>query len=172
MAETQHQAAHSAFVSGLKIKLNYFLRTIPNIRSLPLPLEKTIRNKSIPAVTGGHIYNGNERALISLPTRYGGLAVPIYYETVEIEFMNSNKIEIETKRSKEGNCKNVIERITTEMNNKEKRLVDISTQTGVSKWFTVLPITQFGFELSNQQFWDSIKLQYCLEITNLPTTCP
>ena len=30
------------------------------------------------------------------------------------------------------------------MNDKEKRLVDISTQTGVSNWLTVLQITGFG----------------------------
>ena len=46
------------------------------------------------------------------------------------------------------------------MNNKEKRLVDISTLTGVSNWLTVLPITEFGFELSKQQFCDSIRLRY------------
>ena len=46
------------------------------------------------------------------------------------------------------------------MNDKEKRLVDISTLTGVSNWLTVLPITEFGFELSKQQFWDSIRLPY------------
>ena len=34
------------------------------------------------------------------------------------------------------------------MNDKEKRLGDISTRTGVSNWFTVLPFTEFGFELS------------------------
>ena len=45
------------------------------------------------------------------------------------------------------------------MNDKEKRLVDISTLTGVSNWLTVLPITEFGLELSKQQFWDSIRLQ-------------
>ena len=44
------------------------------------------------------------------------------------------------------------------MNDKEKRLVDISTLTGVSNWLTVLPVTQFGFELFKQQFWDSIRL--------------
>ena len=45
------------------------------------------------------------------------------------------------------------------MNDKEKRLVDISTLTGVSNWLTVLPITEFGLELSKQQFWDSIRLR-------------
>ena len=55
IAETQPQAAYLAFASGFKSKLNYFLKTVPNIRHLLLPLEKTIRNKFIPAVTGCHI---------------------------------------------------------------------------------------------------------------------
>ena len=92
IAETQRQTAYSAFVSGFKNKLNYLLRTILNVRHLLLPLEKTIRNKFIPAVTGGHIYNDKEKVLISLPSRYGGLAIPIFHETVEIEFINSSNI--------------------------------------------------------------------------------
>ena len=48
IAETQQQAAYSAFASGFK--LNYFLRTIPNTRHILLPLERTIRNKFIQAV--------------------------------------------------------------------------------------------------------------------------
>ena len=31
------------------------------------------------------------------------------------------------------------------MNDKEKRLVDISTPTEVLNWLTVIPITEFGF---------------------------
>ena len=78
IAKTQPQAAYLAFASGFKSKL-YFLRTIPNIRHLLLPVERTIRNKFIPAVTGCHICSNKERALIFLPTRYGGLAIPIFH---------------------------------------------------------------------------------------------
>ena len=55
------------------------------------------------------------------------------------------------------------------MNEKEKQLVKISTGKGVSNWFAMLPITEHGFELSKQQFWDSVRLRYGWEITNLPT---
>ena len=47
----------------------------------------------------------------------------------------------------------------------------MSTQTGVSDLLTVLPITEFGFEFSKQQFWDLIRLRYGWEINNLPTSC-
>ena len=42
IAVTQPQAAYLAFASGFKSKLNYFLRSIPNIRHLLLSLERTI----------------------------------------------------------------------------------------------------------------------------------
>ena len=58
------------------------------------------------------------------------------------------------------------------MNEKEKRLVKISTEKGVSNWLTMVPNTEHGFELSKQQFWVSIRLRYGWEIANLPTFCP
>ena len=49
LAESQPQAPYSAFVSGFKCKLNYFVRTIPGISQLLYPLTETVRNKFIPA---------------------------------------------------------------------------------------------------------------------------
>ena len=72
IAESQPQAAYSAFVSGFRNKLSYFMRTIPDISNLLIPIEDTIRHRFIPAITGGRIYNEEERQLLSLPTRYGG----------------------------------------------------------------------------------------------------
>ena len=57
VAESQPQAAYSAFVSGYKNKLSYFIRTIPDISNLLLPVEDTIRNRFMPAITGGCICN-------------------------------------------------------------------------------------------------------------------
>ena len=50
--------------------------------------------------------------------------------------------------------------------------MDTSTLTGFSNWLTLLANTKFGFELSKQKFWDSIRPQYGWEISNLPTSCP
>ena len=46
------------------------------------------------------------------------------------------------------------------MNEKEKQLVKISTEKGVSNWLTMVPNTEHGFELSKQQFWVSVRLRY------------
>ena len=50
--------------------------------------------------------------------------------------------------------------------------MNTSPQTGFSNWLTVLPITEFGFDLSKQQFWEPKRLQYGWEISNLPIFCP
>ena len=60
------------------------------------------------------------------------------------------KLKTEIKKSIEENYKNVIKRSTAEMNDKKSRLMNILTLTGVSNLLTVLPITEFGFELSKQ----------------------
>ena len=53
-----------------------------------------------------------------------------------------------------------------------KLLLQLSIEKGVSNWLTILPIAEYGFELSKQQFWDSICLRYGWESSKLPTTCP
>ena len=68
IAETETQSAYAAFVSGFKSKLTYFIRPIPDISELLLPLEHTIRQKFIPAIPGGQICSDNEGILLSLPT--------------------------------------------------------------------------------------------------------
>ena len=80
ITESQPQAACSAFVSGLKNKLSYFMRTIPDISNLLIAIEDTIQNRFKPAMTGGRICIEEEQRLVSLPTRYGGLSIPIFHE--------------------------------------------------------------------------------------------
>ena len=92
ITETQPQSAYSGILNEFKSNLNYFLRTILSIRYLLLLLEGIIRNKFIPAATGGHICNDKERELIYLTTRYRGLAIPIFHDIAEIEFMKSSRI--------------------------------------------------------------------------------
>ena len=58
----------------------------------------------------------------------------------------------------EEKYKSAIKKLATEMNEKEKGLVDISALTGLSNWLRVLSVSEFRFELSKQSFGDSIRL--------------
>ena len=46
------QATYLAFVSGFRSKLNYFMRTIPEISHHLVSLKGTLCNRFIPAITG------------------------------------------------------------------------------------------------------------------------
>ena len=92
IAQLEPQAAYSSFVAGFKGKLTYYLRTIPDIKEhLDLP-EETIRHQFIPAITGGKQCSNDERVLLSLPARYGGLGIPIFHSIAAFEYENSRKI--------------------------------------------------------------------------------
>ena len=53
------------------------MRRIPELRKLLKPLKDVTRLKFIPSITGGHICSDDEDKLVLLPTRYGGLAIPL-----------------------------------------------------------------------------------------------
>ena len=56
------------------------------------PLENVIRFIFIPSISGRHIYSDNEHKLLSLPTRHGDLAVPLYHEIVSFEYEKFMKL--------------------------------------------------------------------------------
>ena len=58
---------------------------------------------------------------------------------------NSNR----TNQMMENNYKSCLQELIVQMN-EEKLLVKISTEKGVSDWFTMLPVTEHGFELPEQ----------------------
>ena len=137
---------------------------------------------------------------MSLPTQFGGLAIPIFYEQAKVEYSNSRKLTahpiplIENqnklyavdktqikiakqviKKEKEDLCHTNLDQLRNNLSKKSKRLLEISIEKGVSNWLTTLNhllINDFGFELLQQHFWDAISLRYGWRIANLPTICP
>ena len=45
------------------------------------------------------------------------------------------------------------------------------TETGASAWLNSLPMQQYGFKLSKQEFWDALRIRYSIELEKLPSTC-
>ena len=69
------QAAYTAFTSCLRHRYTFYLRTIPGISDLLQPLENAIRLSLIPALTDGRRVTDDERLLLTLPVRLGGLGL-------------------------------------------------------------------------------------------------
>ena len=88
IAKTEPQAAYAAFIAGFCGRLNYFIRTTPNLSTI-LELDQVITNELIPAITDGLVVSSEERVLLSLPVKLGGLGIPIFAESCKTEYQNS-----------------------------------------------------------------------------------
>ena len=56
------------------------MRTIPDILDQLNQLDELLTSEFIPAITGGIHCSGIERKLLSLPSKLGGLGIPIFTE--------------------------------------------------------------------------------------------
>lgn len=157
------------------------------------PLENVIRFIFIPSITGRHICSDNEHKLLSLPTRHGDLAVPLYHEIVSFEYEKFMKLiflpnlikdqskvyhvdEIDQRkmnsdiRSEREHChKNTLNELRDNMSYSQMRLKIISQQIGVSNWPTSYPFSEHGFDLNEQQLQDGIRIRYRWELINIPS---
>jgi len=55
--------------------------------------------------------------------------------------------------------------------NNMKRVLDLSSEKGLSVWLTVVPLQDLGFNLNKRGFRDAIKLPYDWPIEDIPTRC-
>ncbi len=90
IAISQPHAAFAALTHGLSSRWTYLARTTPNIEELTKLLEETIRRIFIQNLTGQNATNDQERQLLALPARLGGLGISnpskrstLHYSTCE-----------------------------------------------------------------------------------------
>ena len=92
IAKSEPQAAYTAFTSGFRHKMTYYIRTIPNISQNLQRLDEKVDKNFIPAITEGHQCTPTERSLLSLPVRMGGMGIPVFSKFFDIEFNNSVQV--------------------------------------------------------------------------------
>ena len=85
---TEPHAAFSGFIHRLIHCYTYFMRTIPGISHLLKPLDDAI-DTFVKELLQGYTFNPTERALFSLPAKYGGMGLIIPSEIYQEEYGNS-----------------------------------------------------------------------------------
>ena len=86
------QACYAAFTYGLKHRwTTYFLRTLPDLEDLLAPLEQAIADVLIPSITG-HYCTQDERELLALPVRMGGMGLTNPSQEAASEYVASANI--------------------------------------------------------------------------------
>ena len=67
--------------------------------------------------------------------------------------------------------KQQLNEIKETLDESQKRQNEIIREPGCSAWLVTLPIGDYNYNLTKQEFWDAIKLQYNWPIPNLPSRC-
>jgi hypothetical protein len=196
IAEASPHAAHAAYVHGLQHRWAFLQRSIPHTKNAFIPLETIIRQQFIPALLGGRLVSDIEREMISLPGKFGGLAIDNammmsderYADSVslteplikliteqEIHFSNSTGILHSTKRAlktkRDGSYKQIAKHIAECLPEDQRRAMLTAQEKGASYLVTTLPIKKYGFSLSKCEFRDQLLMRYRWPVPDLPSTC-
>ena len=197
IATFEPQAAYTAFVTCLRHRYTFYMRTISDISTILRPLEQAIKHKLIPALTEGRQCTSDERLLLSLPVRLGGMGLinPCKISDAEYEaskhattsltqaiirqqvdlpenFTSETKnAKAEIRQRRRADQKQTLEQLKLRMTSDQVRTNEINCEKGASNWLTTLPFEDKGFLLSKREFWDAILLRYNWPIPRLPSTC-
>ena len=151
----------------------------------------------IPSITDGHVCSKEERILLSLPAKKGGLAIPIFSNIADQEFNFSNqmtealvknikdqlrdkqvdrteqnKIKRFITKTREDDYNATLTELRRPMSNDQLRANDLATMKGASSWITTLPLASENFQLNKREFYDAISIRYRWPLKYLPSTCP
>ena len=169
IAKVEPQTAYCGFTTGFKHKVTYLMRTTPNINEELRQLDDAINNKLIPSFRENKLFGNHEGLLLSLPTKLGGMCIPVFSQIANVEFQNSslltkehvslialqertyeiqketiNNIKKKIKRDiQEYNQQKLID-IKSRLSSQQCRLNDINTEQGDSTWLSFLPIEEEG----------------------------
>ena len=195
IAKYQPQAAYSAFINGYRHKFTYYVRTIPNIAHLLKPTEDIITSDLLPQILG---FEGSllDREIFALPTRLGGLGIPVLTTEADFKYNASKTLSAPlaalvvtqnmfalpdeeilintTKKLKRERIARV-DAISTSLNQhlapEMTRTISNASAKGPSNWLNVLPLAEEGYVLNKEEFRDDMAMRYSKHILGLPSKC-
>ena len=194
IAKLQPHAAYTAYIHAEQHRYIYFLRTIDGIKDLLKPLDDIVTNKFIPALFGSNI-TGDEREIMSLPIKDGGLGLRIWHDEAEESYRTSRYITAPLQRqiinqivelpNNDDVLKAKSEGITTTRTSKQNRTTNVTekqiptvkrnleqlSSSGASSWLGAYPLKEQGFNLNKSEFQDALNLRYDKPLKNMPSKC-
>ena len=79
------------------------------------------------------------------------------------------KRKIKNQKQKKHQAK--LENIRSYLTEEQIRLNNLNQEHGSSSWLTTLPLSEEGYNLTKQVFWDLIRIRYGWRLTKLPAYC-
>ena len=192
-AKTEPQAAFSALTHGLMSHWTYLLCCTDGTSSPFQPLDQSIHSQFIPTLTGRPMPNEDERALLALPARFGGLGITnptsesaVYSHSCELSGPLNNlimqqsadfgsardqqkQIKSSLKGTQRANQSSEAADLNSHLPLNLQRAVDLASEKDASSWVTALPLSFHGLVLHKGMFHDTL---YLFTIGPLPICQP
>ena len=194
-AKSEPHAAFAALTHGLMSRWTYLLWTIEGLATLLQPLDDTIRLLFLPSLSGRDAPSDDERALLALPARLGGLGL-INPTTLTNEYDNSLRLSAplsalitlqsadlgdasEQQREVKATLRaercrqpeTTADKLKARLPSHLQCAADHASKKDSYSWVTALPIADHGFTLHKGAFRDALCLQYNSSLPHLPTSC-
>ena len=197
VAKVDPHSAYCGFTAVMRHRYTFCMRTVKDISETFAPLELAIRSKLIPALTEGRMVTDDERLLLALPPRLGGMGLidptkicDLEYQlsriaTAELtEAIKSKKVTLPDdfdSKSKKDKARvkkmrvdfyqkvsaDLLERVSPDL----AKTIHLAKEKGASNWLTSLPLSEMDFHLSKREFWDAVSIRYNWPLSKIPTQC-
>ena len=197
IAKSQPQAAYIGFTKGYKSKFAYFMRTIDNFEDYVEPIDEVINDSFLPALFGLKEPLPDElRDLFTLPPAQGGLGIldlkveaPQQYAAsksitashasairTQSNLMPAGEQSVEDLKRQQQSLKTVAANLRREATDASLppdllRSTMQARDKGASSWLNAVPNEEQGLTLNKQQFRDSLRLRYNLQLADRPSHC-
>ena len=202
IAPDNPQAVYTAFTSSQKAKWQYQQRVCQGDYPEEVygVIEVAIRTYMIPRLTGWNTTSPNERKMLALPVRHGGMAIdnPVesaadnyktslaataVLQTLIIEGTNTQVEDIDThtkqfaETTSSSKCErrernnNVAATLAKKLPPDRARAFDRARQNKNGYFLLVRPLEQMGFRLSKNEWYDGVSTRYNSTLFCAPTFC-
>ena len=161
---------------------------MPNIKQHLTRLDVIVDNVFIPAITDDHICSANERLLLSLLAKKGGLAIPIFSAVSDIEFANSRAAteqliehistapmdseQLKTARRRIANTRKELNNTTLQQLREKIGPEQLRVDEGCLELVNNIAIKVGKLRPNKMKFWDALSLKYRWSPKYFPSTCP
>ena len=198
LGRTHPQPAYCLLVRCLLPKWRYTMRTTDVNPSLFDPLEDVLVSHFFPQVFGWKPATPDLRQRCGLPTRHGGLGIPIPSELATEERAASTKLtepltaaileqddgyvedlrgsrarRAQRQRERDKALQAEGDGLASRLSGRAARGFEEARSRGGSAWLSFIPLESLGLDLDAETFRDAISLRMGQELPHpLPSTCP
>ena len=197
VADTEPHAAYTAYTRSLQCQWSFIMRVMTDISDLFEPLEQVITTVFLKSLLKRDV-NANEREILSLPARLGGLGIVNPVDASRLAHDSSIKIsepliDLLTEQATLLDPRELYDdikqlRLEVDIDNDHrweskkkvvigrapddlKNAVRAASEKGASSWVTALPSYEHDTVLHKGDFRDAIYIRYGWALKNLPERC-